>query len=80
VSSNHRAAKLPRGAPRAVAGDEGGRLVIIRVAGDHGSPEVALIAFRTTLDTLERNIRLSFRGLRALGRPPKSSVQAAPPN
>jgi hypothetical protein len=52
--------KLPRGAPGAVADDEGGRLVIIRVVGDERSPEVSLIAFRATLDTLERHMRLLF--------------------
>jgi hypothetical protein len=50
--------KLTCGAPRAVADDEGGRLVIIRVVRDEGLPEVALLAFRATLDTLERHMRL----------------------
>jgi hypothetical protein len=55
--------KFSRGAPRAVADDGGRRLVILRVVLDEGSPEVALIAFRATLDTFERHVRLQFRVL-----------------
>jgi hypothetical protein len=57
--------KLSRGAPRAVADEGGGRLVILLVVLDEGSPEVALIAFRATRDTFERHVRLQSRVLPA---------------
>jgi hypothetical protein len=55
--------KLSRGALRAVADDGGGRLAILPVVLDECTPEVALIAFRVTLDTFERHVRLQFRVL-----------------
>jgi hypothetical protein len=61
--------KLPHGAPRAIADDEGSRLVIIRLVRNEGSPEVALIAFRTTLDTSERHICV-FRSATSFQRSP----------
>jgi hypothetical protein len=50
--------KLPHRTHRAVAQNLG-RVVL--VVDDEGSPEVALIAFRATLDTLERRLHLLFR-------------------
>jgi hypothetical protein len=49
--------KLPHRTCRAVAEDLGRLVLLVR---DEGSPEVALIAFRPTLDTLERHVRLLF--------------------